>query len=142
MKEFSITACLSTILSFVGYHIGGWDSALKLLIALMIIDFITGFLGAWLSGNVSSKQMSRGGIKKGTTMLVIYVATLLDQMIGGDAAVFRLLTIYFYISTEFVSLTENLGKLGVPLPPALTKAILQLKERNGKDENTKSKKSG
>lgn len=136
MKEFGLSALLALVGSFFSTYLGGWDAALKLLVALMIIDYITGLLSAWQGKTVSSDTMFWGGLKKGAVLLVIIIAVLLDQIIG-DAPLFRTLAIFYYISREGLSVTENLGKMGVPLPPALVNALAQLKDRGMKDEEKK-----
>lgn len=136
MKEFGLSVLLATVGSFFSTYLGGWDAALKLLVALMIIDYITGILSAWKEKTLSSDAMFWGGLKKGAVFLVILIGVLLDQLIG-DAPLFRTLAIFYYISREGLSVTENLGKMGVPLPPALVNALAQLKDRGMKDEEKK-----
>lgn len=142
MKELGLNAGFTAVIAFIGNALGGWDAALKLLVVLMVIDFVTGFLIAWrVEKNINSNAMFDGGLRKGVVCLVIYIAILLDSAVGGDQAVFRALAIYYYIGREGVSVTENLGKLGVPLPPGIIGVLAQLKKR-GEEDPTSTKKRG
>ena len=121
----SLTAGIGTLLS---YWLGGWDAALKALIAFMVLDYVTGFLGAVKQHRVSSDTMFWGGIRKGIILAVIIVAVLLDKMVGNSEPIVRTLVIYFYVAREGVSVTENMGILGVPIPPILSQVLAQLQD--------------
>jgi len=131
VKEFSLNAFIATMGTTATACLGGWDASLKVLIAFMIMDYLTGFLGAVRGHKVNSEVMYWGGIRKGIILAVLVVSVLLDEMVGNHDPIFRTLTIYFYISREGISVTENLGILGVPLPPGITKILTQLQ---GKDK--------
>ncbi|NTZ20947.1 holin [Paenibacillus sp. JMULE4] len=121
------------VVAFIGLiasqYLGGWDTALKVLVFLMIADYISGLLGAVKTKTVNSEIMFWGGIRKGVVLGVIALAVLLDELIGGEVPVFRTIALYFYSGREGLSVVENLGVLGVPLPPALTKFLEQLQQK-------------
>ena len=129
VKEFSLSTVIAAIGTIVSAYLGGWDAALNVLVALMVIDYVTGFLGAIKNKNVSSEIMFWGGLRKGIILAVVAVAVLLDQMIGNASPILRTLAIYFYVAREGVSVTENLGILGVPLPPGIARVLSQLQEK-------------
>jgi toxin secretion/phage lysis holin len=129
LKEFSFNTCIAAIGTAVSLWLGGWDAALNVLVALMVIDYITGLLGAIKDKRVNSEVMYWGGIRKAVILAVVALAVLLDQMVGNAEPILRTLAIYFYVSREGISVTENLGILGVPLPPGIAKALTQLQDK-------------
>jgi toxin secretion/phage lysis holin len=95
----------------------------------MVIDYATGFLGAIKNHKVDSEVMFWGGIRKGVILAVVIVAVLLDKMVGNAEPILRTLAIYFYAAREGISVTENIGILGVPLPPSISKVLAQLQDK-------------
>lgn len=132
-KEFGFSAIISSVATIMCSWLGGWDVALKLLVALMVIDYVTGFLGAIKNKQVNSEIMFWGGIRKGLILAVVVVAVLLDELVGNPEPIFRTLAIYFYVAREGISVTENLGILGVPLPPSIRRVLIQLQKNNDSD---------
>ena len=116
---------------------GGFDTMMLVLVACMVIDYITGLIVAWMgksqkteSGHLDSKVGFVGIGKKALMMLVVLMAALLDRAMGGDAAVFRTMMIWFYVANEGISILENLSLAGVPFPKAVLNALEQLKQKN------------
>lgn len=106
--------------------LGGWDVAIKLLVTLIVIDYVTGFLAAAKHKKLNSDVMFWGGIRKGVVFFVIIVAVLADEMLNNSMPVLRTLVIYYYIAREGLSVTENCALLGVPLPQQLVDVLAQL----------------
>jgi toxin secretion/phage lysis holin len=107
----------------------------------MFADYVTGVLAAMRNKNVNSEIMFWGGIRKAIILLVVLLAAQLDQLVGGQDPVFRTMTLYFYVGREGLSVVENLGIIGVPLPSAITKFLEQLKQKGGDDKPYPPKKS-
>lgn len=128
-KEFSLNSIVAISGTIVSAWLGGWDAALSVLVGLMITDYATGFLGAVRLKKVNSEVMFWGGIRKGAILAVVAMAVMLDQMMGNLDPILRTMAIYFYASREGISVTENLGILGVPLPPVLVKVLEQLQQK-------------
>ncbi|BBH19843.1 hypothetical protein Back11_11880 [Paenibacillus baekrokdamisoli] len=116
--------------------LGGWDQALRVVLVLMLADYLTGVLGAIKNKKVNSDIMFWGGIRKITVLFVIGLASMLDEWIQPGAPIFRTAAIYFYGGREGLSVVENLGSIGVPLPKMIREFLVQLSE---KDETTKEK---
>lgn len=133
-KEITFGGVFAAFATFMVASIGGWDISVRLLAYMMIADYVTGFLGACKQKKVNSDVMLWGGVRKGIVILVIILAYQLDQLMGGQAPIFRTLAIYYYAGREGLSLVENFGVLGVPWPPAIKNALEQLKQ---KGEGTK-----
>lgn len=131
IKEFGFNAAIATVGTAVSAWLGGWDAALKVLVVLMIVDYATGLLGAIKNKQVNSEVMYWGGIRKGVILAVVAIAVLLDELVGNTEPIMRTLVIYFYVAREGLSVTENLGKLGVPLPPVIVRVLEQLQTKEG-----------
>lgn len=122
-------AALTTVL-------GGWDYALQTLLAFMAADYITGLAIALIwhnspktsSGAASSRAGLKGLFKKGGMLLLVLVAVRLDLSLGVDYL--RDAVVLALVLNELLSLIENLGLMGVPIPSVIRKAIdlLQRKE--------------
>ena len=127
---FSWTA---TALSFL---FGGLDNALVILVVVIVIDYITGLLKAWVKGNIDSKVGRKGIVKKIGCLVYVVLAVCLDHL-AGDTGAIRTLVIYFFVANEGISITENLGALGVPLPQILMEKLEQLKGDEANDTTSK-----
>ncbi|CDV96342.1 Toxin secretion/phage lysis holin [Desulfitobacterium hafniense] len=134
IKEFSLSTIIAAAGTIVSAWLGGWDIALNVLVVLMIIDYATGLLGAVRERRVNSEVMFWGGIRKITILAVVAIAVLFDSMMGNAEPILRTLAIYFYAAREGISVTENLGIIGVPLPPVIVRVLEQLQ---AKGEGTK-----
>jgi toxin secretion/phage lysis holin len=128
---FSVGATVAT------YALGGWDTSLKILVALMVVDYVSGILKAMKLKQLNSDVMFWGGIRKASILVVVALSILLDQMMGNESPVFRTLAMWFYSGREGLSVVENLGILGVPLPSWLKGILEQLQEKGDKKDGTK-----
>lgn len=116
---------------------GGFDTMMKVLMAFMVIDYVTGLIVATMgkshkteNGHLDSKIGFIGIGKKALMLLVVLMAALLDRALGGDAAIFRSAMIWFYAANEGISILENLSLAGVPFPKFMLNALEQLKKKN------------
>lgn len=128
-KELSFSTLISIVGTFVSYYLGGWDAALQTLVWCMVLDYMFGLLGAIKNKKVNSEIMFWGGIRKAAILLVVSLAVMVDDLVGNSAPIFRTMAVYFYVGREGWSIAENLGILGVPLPPGLRKVLVQLQEK-------------
>ena len=124
-------AAIGTALSYV---FGGMDTMLTILIIFMTIDFISGFTKAWALKGFDSSKFYIGGVKKLGILLIVAVASLLDNIIHIDSVALRTVAISYYIANEGFSILENWGALGLPLPKAIKSALAKLR----KDEDDES----
>lgn len=118
---------------------GGWDTGLKVLLILMVIDMITGITSALMnkstkteSGALNSYVTWKGIIKKIVTLLIICLAYQLDLALG--TSVIRDATVIFFVFNEGTSILENAGHIGIPLPSIIQKALDVLKEKSDNSE--------
>ncbi len=110
---------------------GAPDGFLYALIALVALDYISGVSAAFNEGALSSSQGVKGLVKKVGIFLVVAVGTILDRQIFNDAGLLRGAVISFFIANEALSITENAGRLGIPIPKRLLSALAQLKDADG-----------
>ena len=95
---------------------------ITILFILMIIDIITGISKAVKNKNLWSRKSLLGFARKIFIFLIITVANLLDLFMNLNGALV-LATVTFYILNEVLSITENAGQLGIPLPDKLLEVI-------------------
>lgn len=116
----------STLTTTVVYFLGGWDIALKLLLIVILLDYLTGICKAIYNKKLNSSIGLKGIIKKVGYLIIIGLAVILDKIVGDTGAI-RSLVIYFFVANEGISILENWGGMGLPLPPKLNDALEQLK---------------
>ena len=139
MKEFwnTIQLIFSAVGGWLGYFLGGCDGLLYALIAFVVIDYITGVMCAVINRELSSAVGFKGIFRKVLIFLLVGIANIIDVQVIGTGAVLRTAVIFFYISNEGVSLLENAGHLGLPIPEKIKTVLEQLHDRaeNGKEGN-------
>lgn len=139
MKEFwnTIQLIFSAVGGWLGYFLGGCDGLLYALIAFVVIDYITGVMCAIINKQLSSEVGFKGIFRKVLIFLLVGIANIIDVQMIGTGAVLRTAVIFFYISNEGVSLLENAGHLGLPIPEKIKTVLEQLHDRaeNGKEGN-------
>lgn len=106
---------------------GGWDVYLKVLIAFMAFDYVTGVIAAYQEKKLDSNVGWKGITRKVLVLVIVALAHLLDTALGQQ--LFRGLVIWFYIGNEGLSVIENLGRAGVPIPAPLRAALESLKQK-------------
>lgn len=134
MKETicSFFALMGAILSWA---FGGWDAALAALVVCMAVDYVSGSLVALVfhnsrkteSGSYNSTYGLKGLCKKGMMLLFVLVAVQMDKILGADYV--RDAACVGFCTNEVLSITENLGLAGVPMPQAVVKALEQLQSK-------------
>lgn len=139
MKNEFIVWIVSICGSVIAGLFGGWTIGLSVLCLFMLIDFITGIIAATMgdspkspNGGISSKVIWIGIIKKLTTLVMCVVAAQLDKLTGFNYI--RDTVVIAYIITETISIIENAGLIGIPIPSVLEKVIDILKANNDKNK--------
>lgn len=135
MKEFwlMIQAVFTGLGGWMGYYLGGCDGLLYALIAFVIVDYLTGVMCAIADKKLSSNVGFKGICRKVLIFLLVGIANIIDIQVIGQEGILRTAVIFFYLSNEGVSLLENAGHLGLPIPTQLKDVLEQLHKRSEKD---------
>jgi toxin secretion/phage lysis holin len=128
------TAIVGGSTASVAYLFGGLDNLLIALMIMMTLDYFTGISAALVDKKLSSKAGFKGLMKKGGMLSLVIVATQLDINFGTDNAFIRYAMIMYLIGIEGISLIENLGRLGVPVPNFLSDRFSQLKDKHNEGD--------
>lgn len=134
MKEFwmTIQVVFAGIGGWLGWFLGGCDGLLYALLAFVVIDYITGIMCAVVDKKLSSEVGFKGIFKKILIFALVGIGHIIDAQVIGS--VLRTAVIFFYISNEGVSLIENAGHLGLPIPEKLKSVLEQLHDRAEKED--------
>ena len=123
----NIMAAVCTLISFL---FGNMEGMLIALIALIILDYISGVIAAAVEKRLSSAVGAKGIAKKIFMLLIVALANIVDINVIGDGHVLKTVTVVFYICNECISLIENAGRIGVPVPKKLLDVLEQLRDRD------------
>ena len=136
MKELLTTVQLvfAAVGGWLGWFLGGCDGLLFALVAFVVIDYITGIMCAIVDKKLSSAVGFKGIFKKVLIFALVGVGHILDTRVIGAGSVLRTAVIFFYLSNEGISLLENAGHLGLPIPKKLKSILEQLHDRSEKEE--------
>jgi toxin secretion/phage lysis holin len=104
----------------LGYLYGEWSPLIAILVAFVIIDYISGLIAAAYVGSLSSKISFRGIAKKVMLFTIVAVTHLCDLIVGSKNIIMDS-TIYFYLANELLSMLENAGRTGLPVPNQIKK---------------------
>lgn len=133
MDKIGIDKFISIIVSEVAtifiYLFGGVDVALMCLIIAIILDYISGIIKAFNTKQLSSKIGFKGILKKLGILVLVMLSVLIDR-VGGNTGAIRTLVIYYFVANEGLSILENLGEAGIPIPNAIKKALKVLKDQS------------
>lgn len=140
MKKEVLITILGAVGSVISTAFGGFDVGLQTLMIFMAIDYITGLLVAGVfhksgkseTGCLESRAGFKGLCRKGLILLVVLVAFRLDLLMGTvflrDAAIIA------FVCNEALSIIENAGLMGIPVPERITDAIEVLNKKGEKPE--------
>lgn len=135
MKEFwnLIQLIFTALGGWLGYFLGGCDGLLVALVVFAVTDYITGVMCAINDHKLSSEVGFRGICRKVIIFILVGIGHILDVNVIGTGSVLRTAIIFFYLSNEGLSLLENAGHLGLPIPEKLKDVLEQLHDRAEKE---------
>ena len=136
MKEFwnGIQIVFTMIGGWLGYFLGGCDGLLIALVMFVVMDYISGVMCAIADKTLSSEVGFKGLCRKVLIFVLVGIANILDVQVIGTGSVLRTAIIFFYISNEGISLLENAGYLGLPIPEKIKTVLEQLHDRAEREE--------
>lgn len=133
MDKIDIDKIISLIASEAAtifiYLFGGIDVALTCLIVAIVLDYVSGMIKAYNKKQLSSKIGFSGILKKIGILILVMLSVLVDRVTGNTGAI-RTLVIYYFVANEGLSVLENLGESGIPIPNAIKKALKVLKDQS------------
>lgn len=135
MKEFwnLIQFIFTAIGGWLGYFLGGCDGLLFALVVFAVADYITGVMCEISDKKLSSHVGFKGICRKVIIFMLVGIAHMIDVNVIATGSILRTAVIFFYLSNEGVSLLENAGHLGLPIPEKLKVVLEQLHDRAEKD---------
>ncbi|MBD5469198.1 MAG: phage holin family protein [Lachnospiraceae bacterium] len=147
MKE-KVCAGAGAVGAFVAHLYGGWDTALITLLIFMGVDYLTGLIVAGVfhrstktkNGALESRAGWKGLCRKGVTLLIVLVAYRLDLVMQSNFI--RDAVVIAFIVNEMISIIENAGLIGIPIPRVLVRGIEVLKKQAEKADESMMRLSG
>ena len=135
-----ICAIFGIIGGFIANAFGGWSAALTTLLIFMGVDYLSGLILAGVfhaspkseDGTLESYAGWKGLLRKGMTLLIVLIGARLDLLIGVNYI--RDAMVIAFCVNELLSIIENMGLMGVPMPEILTNAIEMLKSKSEKSD--------
>lgn len=134
----SVCACVGAAGAWIANTLGGWSGAMSTLAIFMILDYITGVIvaavfhksGKTEDGRLSSKAGWKGLCKKFTVLMFVFIAYRIDVLLQAEFV--RDAVIITFSTNELISILENLGLMGIPIPKPIENAIEVLKQKTEK----------
>jgi toxin secretion/phage lysis holin len=120
---------ITAIGGWLGWVLGGLDGFLYALVAFVVTDYLTGLMAAAVEKKLSSEIGFKGIFRKVLIFMLVGIGHILDTRVIGDGSVLRTAVIFFYISNEGISIIENAGRIGLPIPQKLKAILEQLKTK-------------
>ncbi|RED84294.1 MULTISPECIES: phage holin family protein [Cohnella] len=129
MQLYAGTVC-ALLGAAVTFSFGIWNESLTFLLILMAVDYFTGVAASIKEGSGLNSSVGFWGLfKKGLILLVMMITHRLDILLGADMIMGG--AVFFYIANELLSIIENYGRLGLPLPDRLKRIVQVLRDRAG-----------
>lgn len=133
-----ICAIFGIIGGFIANAFGGWSAALTTLLIFMGVDYLSGLILAGVfhaspkseDGTLESYAGWKGLVRKGMTLLIVLIGARMDMLLG--VSYIRDAMVIAFCVNELLSIIENMGLMGVPMPEILTNAIEMLKSKSEK----------
>lgn len=123
-----IKVVLAAIGGGLAWFFGPWDVLISVLVGFIAVDYLLGVINAGMKKELSSEIGFKGLLRKVVIFLLVDVGALLDKVMPGGNGAIRAAVCTFYIANEGLSILENAGALGLPLPPKLKGILKQLEE--------------
>lgn len=128
-----IKIALAAITGALAYIFGPWDALMITLVVFVALDVLTGIVKACIGKDLSSTACWHGLLKKLLIFILVGVGVLLDRLMNMNGAV-RAAVSMFYIANEGISILENMGQMGVPLPGFLKNMLYKLHDDSDKEQ--------
>jgi toxin secretion/phage lysis holin len=130
MKQNIFNGVASLVGGAITFSFGEWSQLLSLFLFVVLLDYISGISASIVEGKgLNSAVGFKGLIKKFAIVLIIALSYQIDKALGLDVIMSG--AIYFFLANELISVVENYGRMGLPLPSQIKKIIQVLKDKSG-----------
>ncbi|MDD7294910.1 MAG: phage holin family protein [Oscillospiraceae bacterium] len=144
MRE-TICTVLGAVGGILAAVFGGWNAMLTTLILFMSMDYVTGLMVSGIfrrspkteTGGLQSKVGWKGLVKKVVILLLVVAAARIDLIL--DTTYIRNAVCIGFACNELISILENAGLMGIPLPAALKNAVDLLQKKSNSEQSAKEK---
>ncbi|GIO30294.1 MULTISPECIES: phage holin family protein [Paenibacillus] len=138
MNTFAVNSISALAGSLIAYAFGSWDTLLWFFLFTIAVDYVTGILASLKEGTGLKSDVGFWGLARKALMLVVIImAHQMDMLLSGGSDVIKTGAIYFYLSNELISITENYGRLGLPMPGKLRRMIAVLRDKDNENDTPK-----
>ena len=133
-----LKAAITGLGGVLAYLFGEWEGVILALTFAVCLDYMTGIIAAGVQGELNSKIGFKGLLKKVGIFLIVALCGLLDRVMPGTNGALRQAASVFYIANEALSIIENAGRMGVPIPKMIKRAVLTLKDESDTDKDARN----
>ncbi|MED5019715.1 phage holin family protein [Paenibacillus chibensis] len=135
MNSLAVSGTSALAGGIITLAFGRWDQLLWTFLFTIVLDYITGVLASIKDGTGLRSEIGFWGLTRKVLMLVVIVlAHQMDVLLSSGTDVIKTGAIYFYMSNELISITENYGRLGLPMPAKLRRIIAVLQNKDQEDD--------
>lgn len=131
----ALSLVMAAIGLWLGLFLGPFNGLLIALACFIVADYITGVASAVINKKMSSAVGFRGILRKVLILCIVGVANLLDVYVLKSGEMLRAMVIFFYIANEGLSILENAGECGLPIPKKIREVLAQLRNKNDKEDD-------
>jgi toxin secretion/phage lysis holin len=135
-SSIRLKGLLAAVMSIGTYLFGGFDMAMRALIAAIVLDYATGLMCAYVTRSLNSAVGAKGIAKKFMYLAVVALANIVDRVFG-ETGLIRNAAIYLFLANEGLSITENAARLGIPIAGPLKDKLEQLTRKDGGDDTVR-----
>ena len=132
-EVFALDKVLLISGGLAGFIFGGWHELMGVLLVIQGLDILTGFLVGVKNKGVSSKEMRAGIFRKVGVWILVVFAHMIDLTLFSGNMIAQMSVLFAFVAQEGLSLTENLGNLGVIVPQEITQYLAQVKTKSESD---------
>ena len=126
---------LKSLNEVLSWFLGNRDEPMCTLIIFMAADLLTGIMSSVVNHQFDDNTLLKGIAKKICILILIGIAHTMDLYLLSRAELLRNPVLFFFISSEGISVCKNASKLEVPIPDRLKKILLQIAQKEKKDES-------
>lgn len=137
-----VNAGLAGFGAFIGFTFGKINGLFIAFVTMVVLDYITGVVAAIINKNLNSEISVKGLLRKFLFFIIVATANIIDDYILGQTGLLRSSMLILFIANDGISILENCGKCGIPIPKKLMSVLEQLHKKNDTDDFPSTGKDG